>query len=261
MSLKIIFPNGDHPERILVDGVTRIGADSGNEIHLEGGRMPPMLCEIRVQGEGAALNVPKLEGAPAVSVNGRPVDGAIALRVGDQLRFGAVLVRVVPVEPPPVAGLPEGLGEDTGATRVRMAVPKYVLRGLSGPIFGKMFPVPGQVVLGRQPECDIPLTAGEISRRHAQLKPTADGVAVEDLGSANGTYVNGQRVQQAIMKPGDELRLDTLRFMLITPGMDITGSTPKVEAGVVANARSRWMPVLIAAAVIAAAAVAAVILL
>ena len=105
-----------------------------------------------------------------------------------------------------------------GATRVRIAVPRFVLRGVSGAAFGKVFPVMTQQVIGRQSDCDIAIPSEEISRRHAQVKPTPVGLMVEDLGSSNGTYINGQRVQQGLLKPGEELRLDNIRFLLVAPG-------------------------------------------
>jgi pSer/pThr/pTyr-binding forkhead associated (FHA) protein len=41
---------------------------------------------------------------------------------------------------------------------------------------------------------------------------------VEDLGSANGTWINDKRVHTGMLSPGDELRLDTVRFLLLAPG-------------------------------------------
>jgi predicted component of type VI protein secretion system len=121
-----------------------------------------------------------------------------------------------------------GPDEDSGATRVRMAVPKYVLRGVSGALFSKVFPVTGPVVIGRAAECDISVPADEISRRHALVKPTPEGLAVEDLGSSNGTFINGKRVQHGFLNPGDELRLDAVRFILVAPGHEMaTAQMPK----------------------------------
>jgi pSer/pThr/pTyr-binding forkhead associated (FHA) protein len=51
---------------------------------------------------------------------------------------------------------------------------------------------------------------------------TVDGLFVEDLGSANGSFVNGKRVRQSKLEPGDELKLDTVRFLIQAPGMDNT---------------------------------------
>ena len=115
-----------------------------------------------------------------------------------------------PVAPP--------AGDDDGRTRVRMALPKFMLRGVSGPTFGKTFAVVGSMTIGRNHDCDIPIATDEISRHHAKLQVTPSGVMVEDLGSANGTFVNNQRVHgSAMMKGNDELRLDTIRFLLVSP--------------------------------------------
>jgi pSer/pThr/pTyr-binding forkhead associated (FHA) protein len=76
------------------------------------------------------------------------------------------------------------------------------------------------MVIGRQNDSDIPVAAEEISRHHARLQVTPEGVLVEDMSSANGTFINDKRVQSGLLKPGEELRLDTVRFLLVAPGMD-----------------------------------------
>src|SRR4029450_6131182 len=96
--------------------------------------------------------------------------------------------------------------------------------------FSKVYPVAGPVVIGRAPECDISVPADEMSRRHALVKPTPDGLQVEDLGSSNGTYINNKRIQTGFLGPGDELRLDAVRFILVAPGMEIP-HTPAQGAG------------------------------
>ena len=50
---------------------------------------------------------------------------------------------------------------------------------------------------------------------------------IEDLGSSNGTFINGERVEKAELKPGDELRLDMVRFLVQSPGMETPSATPK----------------------------------
>ena len=47
-----------------------------------------------------------------------------------------------------------------------------------------------------------------------------DGLMIKDLESSNGTFVNGKRVTEAKVGAGDELKLDTVRFLVQTPGMD-----------------------------------------
>ncbi len=117
-----------------------------------------------------------------------------------------------------------------GATRVRVALPKYILRGVSGSTFGKTFALHGTMVVGRAAECEISIPTEEVSRRHAQLRTVSDGIHVEDLGSANGTFINGERVKQGVLMPGDELRLDTVRFTLIVPGQELQQAAQKTSA-------------------------------
>jgi len=139
------------------------------------------------------------------------------------------------------------------------------MRGVSGPTFGKTFGVVGALTLGRSAECDISIPSDEISRHHAKLQVVPDGVMVEDLGSANGTFINNQRVHGGtLMKPGDELRLDTIRFMLMSPEQMQSGAAPQRSEAptvVVPQPRARggggmW---LVAALVVAGVIVAGVL--
>jgi len=238
--MKLVFPNGEHPQVLLNPGVNRIGSARDGTVVLDRPGIAPLHCEIHQSGIGVNLQVP--HGGSPVQVNDKPVREMIALRAGDSINIGGIVARVAAMDAPrsvpaggASSGFDPGIGEDSGATRMRQAVPKFVLRGVSGPVFGKMYPVAAPTVIGRAPECGIPVTVDEISRRHVELKPVQDGLSVEDLGSANGTYVNGQRVQKGFMKPGDELRLDAVRFMLVAPGQEVT-ATRKPDAKASAGA-------------------------
>ncbi|MBP1602171.1 MAG: protein serine/threonine phosphatase with GAF(s) sensor(s) [Acidobacteria bacterium] len=64
----------------------------------------------------------------------------------------------------------------------------------------------GSYSIGRSAENDIVLEGGRVSRRHAKLQRAGDDYTIVDLGSHNGTFVNGLRLQQpAVLKPGDEI--------------------------------------------------------
>ena len=63
------------------------------------------------------------------------------------------------------------------------------------------------IVLGRDPQCDVPLTDHSVSRRHAELRVEEGKFHIIDLNSSNGTFVNGVRVTEAAIRPGDQLRL------------------------------------------------------
>jgi pSer/pThr/pTyr-binding forkhead associated (FHA) protein len=232
--MKLVFPNGEHGQVFLNPGVNRIGSDVDNAIVLKRPGILPVHCVIHISGTGANLQVP--QGAGPVTVNGKPVPDIMGLRSGDNIGIGPVQAKFAVVEEARMPADGGDPGEDFGATRVRLAIPKFVLRGVSGAVFSKVFPVAGPVVIGRAPECDISVPADEMSRRHALVKPTPDGLQVEDLGSSNGTFINNKKVQTGFLGPGDELRLDAVRFILVAPGMEIPSQSAQPPAGKAAGA-------------------------
>ena len=70
------------------------------------------------------------------------------------------------------------------------------------------------VVVGRHQWCDARIYSPRVSRRHCCLALGRDGVLVRDLGSTNGTRINGQRVDQGVLRPGDELSIAHCRYHL-----------------------------------------------
>jgi len=90
----------------------------------------------------------------------------------------------------------------------------------------------GQALLiGRDPSADIVLDTPNISRLHARLERVRRGIRVEDLGSTNGTWVNGERLARpTVLKPGDDLRLGPHRIEL-TKDLKVIGA-PVGQGGV-----------------------------
>src|SRR5690606_19749890 len=221
----------------------------------------PWHCDISYS-QGVASVTPASPEAQ-VSLNGQAVSQSETIRAGDALQIGPVQARVVAVERNVAPAARPAPVDDSGATRVRVAVPRFVLRGVSGAAFGKTYPVAVAQVIGRSSECDISIASEEISRRHAQVKPSPEGLMVEDLGSSNGTFINGKRVQNGILKPGEELRLDNIRFLLVAPGTEIPGTarTATVTKPPVAKKCGALGWVVGAIVVLAAAGAAAVFLL
>lgn len=70
------------------------------------------------------------------------------------------------------------------------------------------------LLLGRHPECDIQIDSRKVSRRHCCIALVADYLVVRDLGSTNGVRINGVRVTEGQLKPGDELTVGNFRYQL-----------------------------------------------
>jgi len=77
----------------------------------------------------------------------------------------------------------------------------------SGPLEGERFEVGEEFTIGRE-QTDLHLDDGEVSRRHARVRAVAGGLELEDLGSRNGTRLNGVRIEQAVALPdGAQVRI------------------------------------------------------
>ncbi|MDZ4812884.1 MAG: FHA domain-containing protein [Pseudomonadota bacterium] len=221
--MKLLFPNGEHGPAELNPGITHIGSGAGADVVLMAAGIAPQHCEVHMGGSGATLRL--TSAANAVALNGKQVVGDSAIKPGDIILFGKIGARVVASDKnkpmPSITRPPAAEDVEDGRTKVRQALPKFILRGVSGSTFGKNFALQGTMTVGRQPDCDICIPSDEVSRHRAKLQVMPDGIAVEDIGSANGTFVDNKRVHTGMLKPGQELRLDTVRFMLVSPALEM----------------------------------------
>src|SRR5579864_2761574 len=100
---------------------------------------------------------------------------------------------------------------------------------------GQRFDLPQgrTVVVGRGVDSDLTIYDPTISRRHAELTAGADGVRVKDLDSSNGTHVNGRRLAEALLAPGDTITFGKVSFRL--ESAPVTPVSPPVAPAVPAG--------------------------
>jgi len=92
---------------------------------------------------------------------------------------------------------------------------KVSLTARSGPCKGKTFLVgAGETLVGRTRNAGIYLKDTLVSRRHARITRRNESLVIEDLGSENGTLVNGEAVQQRVLQPGDVIRIGASEFLV-----------------------------------------------
>lgn len=83
-----------------------------------------------------------------------------------------------------------------------------VLIGQAGPLNGQRWVIEREILMGRDASCDIVITDRQVSRFHARISPTEQGILLEDLGSKNGTFRNGARLDDpAILSDGDLVQI------------------------------------------------------
>ena len=90
------------------------------------------------------------------------------------------------------------------------------LVAVRGPLVGRSFELERQTVLGRSIDCNLRLDDMTVSRHHAEIRRTAEGFVVEDMGSGNGTFVNQQRLAESrALVNDDELRISRHAFKFV----------------------------------------------
>ena len=84
-----------------------------------------------------------------------------------------------------------------------------------GPLKGQRWPVSRPLVLGREATCDVVIPDRQVSRYHARVTPTPEGIILEDLGSKNGTHHNGNELSSPVMlQDGDAVQISFVQGFL-----------------------------------------------
>jgi hypothetical protein len=115
----------------------------------------------------------------------------------------------------------------------------YVLRFISGKYQGGEFPIvpERQIVVGRSSDLDMVLVEDMVSRKHARITMQSDQIWIEDLGSTNGTFVNGEKIKRAHLKEGDRVLIGTSILKVIAGDAPREGLDAKRELENVAQQR------------------------
>lgn len=131
--------------------------------------------------------------------------------------------KAVPLGSETLPGLPEmpTVVRTKTETDSQSAPTEWALVAYAGAALGRVFPLsPGEVVVGRAPDCGLPLLDGEVSRQHVRLRIEEGRVLIEDLTSTNGTRVNGELVRGLTeLRPGDRLAIGShvLKLVFLDP--------------------------------------------
>ena len=105
-----------------------------------------------------------------------------------------------------------------------------ILVAQDGPLKGQRWSLSGTLMVGRDPTCEITIQDRQVSRFHARISPTPEGVTIEDLGSKNGTVHNGAELTAPVMlQDGDMLGIALAQqFLFLTSD----ATMPLAEGGI-----------------------------
>ena len=258
-ALRLRFQNREHADLSLGPGVHAIGYDRNGQL----AQVAPdaAVAQFCVDRRGVWLQV--REGAPGLHVNGRPVKRMAMLRVGDAIFIDGVELVLLGGDPLPA---PADYGF-AGGTDSRM-----LLRGVAGPHHGRSFTLDAPRLVGRAGECDIRVGDPDFADRHARLEAHADGVILRDMGSVEGSLVNGRPVRHALLQAGDQVVFGSQhRFVVEAPmqrSVAPDAPAPKPRVPVVEETRAaptiqrsaRRIPWLLLAAILLSAALSLLLL-
>jgi len=181
--------------------------------------------------EAEAASQREREGAPAEVTPPEPAPPEVApepapLPQAEELCVATGEEMAAPEAVPAEVAPPSGPSEAPAPAAIQGPIPE-VLLFLGDKQLGTFSLGKRELTIGRNPGNDILIDNVGVSRRHAVIKVSGDRVVAEDLGSANGTFVNGERITSCELRDGDEILVLKHRLMYRVPK---EGVTPKVEA-------------------------------
>jgi len=197
------------------------------------------LCQSFEQwlGEIAAERGYRFMGPVHVRLIDDPQVGRRDVQVQTALEAPNALARPAPRDPPPYRGAPHNAPEERTrlgepAPRPRMVAPVAGvpaphapsgplpqgvvahLAVLQGALAGRTFPLRfADVAIGRALDNDVVLDSNDVSRHHVRIEPAGTLLRLIDLGSTNGTRVNGRRVSEHLLRDGDMVELGSTQLL------------------------------------------------
>lgn len=170
---------------LTIDRDYTLGSNTASDVVLGLQTLMPRHAKVSTGPQGICIE--PLEGAP-IAVNGSRIQQATPLHDGDWLSLGESTFQLhISGQPPATVAEP----------------PATVADGVSD----------GTLVFGRNPDCDVFIDSPLVSREHARLTISPSGSTLEDLGSTNGTFINGKRIKQRTpITPQDHIEIATFAF-------------------------------------------------
>ncbi len=193
-----------------------LGRNTGNDFVIDSLRTSDFHAEIHLDAEG--LYIVDLLSTGGTFVNDHRITSKHRLNSWDLIRLGTITLEI----------------NDPKTCRPG----SWALRTESDLLSSQFFALKETTVVGRDPDCDLSIDWHLLSRHHAELHVEAGQLRIVDLNSRNGTYLNDKKiVGEQIGLPGDEIRFDQQRFIIVGPASaevrseldeDLTGVRTKI---------------------------------
>ena len=209
--LKLEFKDRRQPGVWLVESVFTIGSGTKSHLVIDDDSVGEAHAEIRLVDGQLYLN--DLGSFKGTFVGGQKVTGNFQLRSGDIISVGRVELEISDPKTRPTS---------QGTAKAKS---DWSLTAIGGDMQGRTIMIHGSMTFGRSSNCDIIIEGEYMSRRHAELSLKGGGLRIVDLGSSNGTCVNGKKVNEHQLKPGDKISFDKEVFLVAGPVGDVAATS------------------------------------
>ncbi|MEO6688014.1 MAG: FHA domain-containing protein [Dokdonella sp.] len=223
--MRLSFANGEHADFVLDAGVASLGQADGNTLVLIGKDVAARHARISVDARGIVLEV--LDPAARTHLNARPVREKAVLRCGDVLCLGTVTI-VVKIDRDDL--IETALPPEMSVAAASSNPARVILRGVSGSHFGKAIAVNTRLTVGSGADCGLVIGETKIAARHALIENVGDAIYLRNVSASNVSAVNGVRVRNAVVHPGDQLAFERSHFVVEAPGLPLRGEIRNTEA-------------------------------
>lgn len=215
--LKLHFKDSRHPPLWVVEKLYSIGSSPENHLALVSEGVDPHHAKLIQENHRYFLK--DNNSTSGSFINGQRVTQKEILP-GDVIKLGSA--EIIVLDPRSLAEKNADKSaversKDTPATPWRLISESSLLAG-------KHFAInpDRSTVIGRGNQCDIVIPGTHLSRQHTEITIEGNHLRIRDLGSANGTYLNELRVDNATANNGDRLRLDVYSFRIVAPDLEET---------------------------------------
>src|SRR5262245_41702601 len=194
---KLVITDSEGSRTLALDREVKAGRLAENEVQLKVPEASRHHC--RFFEEKSNWFVEDMGSSNGTLVNGRKVS-KFELQDGDLISVGAVTMRFL--DSAPTAEETGAAGRGWGDDEISLEAETFLVLGAPGRI-GEIVKIKGdRLTVGRKGKHDLVLSDPSVSQDHAEIKKTASGWVVRDLGSSNGTFVEGKKVSEAPLPSG-----------------------------------------------------------
>ena len=227
--LKLQFKDNASRSLWLAGEKLTLGSDADNDIMLTGLGIEAFHASLNIQGSN--LKLISEAGSGSCYVNDMPVDDVYSLSPDDELRIGQHRLLILTAQK--ADAIRKEASAEEAKSPINTSETGWSLHAQHSKLKDTPYIIAGKSIMGRSKDCDLAVPYKLLSRHHVEFTVRDGQLYLRDLGSSNGSYVNGHRVAEARLQPGDQVSLAKLAFEVRGPivetGLNKTMLRPAVN--------------------------------